>query len=107
MWPQVPDAASEDSKKFEDWWMAAMDPYLDTRKVWLCPVLQRGKLALPSGQPVNMHYMPTKFDANRISPFRWSTQPWMIEIANAHGDGGLILFPDGSIKSLGQVLNKK
>ncbi len=104
MWPQAPDITTTDSQKWEEWWMTAMDPYTGSRKVWLCPTLANGQMELPGGKPVKMHYMPTKFDANKISPYRWSTQPWLIEMANAHGNGGLILFPDGSIKELGSIV---
>lgn len=90
--------------KSEDWWLKLMDPYVNTRKVWLCPILERGKVSAPSGDPLKMHYIPTQFDGTKMAPFRWPRQPWLIEMANAHGEGALILFPDGSVRSFKQVL---
>jgi type II secretory pathway pseudopilin PulG len=103
-WPQAPKGTGSNGQTYEQWWMTTMDPYVDTRAVWQCPVLRAGKIADASGKPVQMHYVPTQFDAGKASPFKWSTQPWLIEMGNAHGDGGLILFPDGRVESLGMIL---
>jgi type II secretory pathway pseudopilin PulG len=106
-WPQAPKSVSGNGQTYEQWWMATMDPYTDSRGVWQCPVLKAGKIADASGKPVLMHYVPTQFDAAKASPYRWSTQPWLIEMGNAHGDGGLILFPDGRVESLGMILRSR
>lgn len=104
MWPPAPpneDAAMDQSEK---WWLKIMSPYVDTPKVWLCPILEKSKLTSPSGAILQMHYIPTQFDGTKMGPFRWPKQPWLVEMANAHNDGALILFPDGSVRSLKQVL---
>lgn len=105
-WPQIPEQLASGESDYEDWWINTMQPYTGSEKVWLCPVLTAGHLSSPDGKLLRMHYIPTQFDANRISPTRWPRQPWLIEMGDAHGDGALILFPDGSIQSLGQVLGK-
>ena len=33
-----------------------------------------------------------------------STQPWLIEIGNMHGRGAQACFPDGSIRSMDQLV---
>lgn len=108
IWPPGPSFDDEDMVKTEDWWFQQMDPYTGSRKVWLCPVLQNGRLKAPgSDTPVQMHYMPTQFDGAKMAPYRWPKQPWLVEIANAHGQGALVLLPDGSIKSTRQMINGK
>ena len=106
-WPQIPQQLAAGESEYEDWWISTMKPYTGSDKVWICPVLRAGRLSSPDGKLCRMHYIPTQFDANRISPTRWPRQPWLIEMGNAHGDGALVLFPDGSIQSLGQILGKK
>ena len=107
MWPQLPVNTDVTTAQTEDMWFAIMDPYLDnSREVWLCPVLKALRLKGTDGSLLRMHYVPTRFDANRISPHRWPVQPWFIEVGNAHGTGPLIMFTDGSIKSLQDFFNK-
>jgi prepilin-type N-terminal cleavage/methylation domain-containing protein len=106
-WPQIPEQLASGESDYEDWWIETMEPYTGSEKVWLCPVLKAGRLSSADGRVLRMHYIPTQFDANRISPTRWPRQPWLIEMGDAHGDGALILFPDGAVQSLGQVLGKK
>lgn len=107
--PSPPTYQDEDDElvKGEEWWLKMMDSYTDSRKVWLCPVLERGHFSTPSGKRLQMHYIPTQFDGNKMSPYRWPKQPWLIEMANSHGDGALVLFPDGSVTSLQEILNRK
>lgn len=43
-------------------------------------------------------------DDTRGTAYRWPTQSWLIEVANAHGKGALTCFPDGSVKPMDKVL---
>lgn len=52
----------------------------------------------------SIHYTPTMFDDKPGTARRWPTQPWLIERADAHGNGALICFTDGSIKPFNKVL---
>jgi len=103
-WPQMPESVSGNEKSYEEWWIKTMEPYGATPKLWICPVLKNGQIKDEAGNPILMHYIPTQFDANRISPTRWPGQPWLIERGDAHGGGSLIIFPDGSVKGLTEVL---
>lgn len=105
MWPQLPEPKNGQEHLSDFAWMTMLDSYGASRKLWICPILERGRLKHANGEDIKMHYIPTRFDANRISPHRWSKQPWLIEMGDAHGSGALILFPDGSIKGMTQVLN--
>jgi type II secretory pathway pseudopilin PulG len=97
-WPQMPEEIYESEHDYDAWWIDVLRPYGLNERVWQCPVLRKADATLPKSVKSKIHYIPTHFDANPISPRRWSTQPWLIERANAHGNGALIIFPDGSIR---------
>jgi hypothetical protein len=103
-WPQFHYSGDMLAQDYESWWINKMRPYGATEETWLCPVLKGLKLKGPDGKLLRMHYVPTQFDANPLSPTRWPTQPWLVETANAHGTGALIIFTDGSVRSMDEVL---
>jgi hypothetical protein len=59
---------------------------------------------MPDEQRPQVHYIPTMFTSEPDIANRWATQPWLIERSDAHGQGPLICFPDGSVKSAGRVV---
>jgi prepilin-type N-terminal cleavage/methylation domain-containing protein len=108
-WPQCPHKIGEDA--FDIWWVKEFEKMGVAEKQWKCPSLTRaqgssdpgiGEQAKGQKPKKQIHYIPTQFDSNPISPRRWPTQPWLIEIGNLHGDGPLIIFPDGAVISLNQ-----
>jgi prepilin-type N-terminal cleavage/methylation domain-containing protein len=103
-WPQYHYKTDMLSQDYESWWINKMTPYGVTSETWLCPVLKALKLKGANGKPLRMHYVPTQFDANPQSPYRWPTQPWIVETGNAHGDGALIIFTNESVKSMNEVV---
>lgn len=108
-WPQEPEELreAESFNPSEDWWLQEMENYGATPEVWQCPTIKRLVSDKdPDGRP-KIHYTPTPFDEQAYTPYRWSTQPWLIEIGNMHGNGALICFPDGSIKAMGEVVQTK
>jgi prepilin-type processing-associated H-X9-DG protein len=38
-----------------------------------------------------------------MAPYKYP-QPWLIEIGNMHGHGANICFPDGSIRTMNDVI---
>ena len=104
MWPQMPLQWLDNDASYDTFWINALKPYNDDERVWQCPVLARGGLKGVSGQPLKVHYIPTMFDANPRSMYRWPRQPWLIEMGDAHGAGAHILFPDGSIRAMKEIL---
>lgn len=101
-WPQEPVEIwnSSDDDAHEDWWIAEMKPYGLDEKNWQCPTIRRQVASKdPNGRP-HLHYSPTMFDADSMTPYKWTTQPWFVEIGNMHGRGAHICFPDGSIKTI-------
>jgi len=105
-WPQEPPELWEqgNTELLEDWWIAALEPYGVTVATWRCPTIFRAlQKNDPDARP-KTHYMPSKFDTLALSPYRWNTQPWLVEIGDMHGKGGNICFPDGSIRQMNEFL---
>jgi len=100
VWPQGPGAAEPAWAPF---WISALARYGITERTWQCPTI-RGHLKESGEKEMGIHYVPTMFDPTPNIANRWSTQPWLIEIGDAHGNGPLICFPDGSVKSFSKVL---
>lgn len=104
VWPQGPTPTEQGA--WEAFWLATLKPHDISERTWQCPTI-KASLAADGAKPATMprvHYMPTMFDDTPGVARRWATQPWLIERANAHGQGALISFPDGSIKSFNKVL---
>jgi prepilin-type N-terminal cleavage/methylation domain-containing protein len=99
-WPQQPDFSSAHSQEYQDWWLTTMDPYTKSREVWKCPLLKKFGAYGSGGKKLEIHYKPTRFDARPTTPYRWAKQPWLIEVSSIHGNGPLLLMPDGSVRSL-------
>lgn len=105
-WPQIPPGIGDDDARAR-WWVEELKPYDAPLKVWHCPSLVRemGEGTINSEEVPSLHYVPGHFDKHRFSPYRWSTQPWVIELYD-HGDGNFILFPDGHIDTLNNVYER-
>ena len=93
-WPQMPEGLIEgEEKDFFDFWMNALKPYGATKEMW----------SHTADQPVgNVSYVPTAFDAQRYTAYRWHS-PWF----SARGDFGngavYVIMPDGSVTSAGEL----
>lgn len=108
-WPQEPQELfeGEDQDASEDWWLKELENYGATQAVWQCPTIKRLVSSKNAAGRPKLHYTPTPFDERSFTPFRWATQPWLVEIGNMHGRGALICFPDGSIKAMDDIIEKK
>ncbi len=103
VWPQGPAPQEPGWAQF---WISTLQPYDIAERTWQCPTI-RGMIATgnaPIDPNLRLHYAPTMFDPTPNIANRWSTQPWLIEMADAHGQGPLICFPDGSVKPFAKVL---
>ena len=100
-WPQVVvDRSSDDSaQQYAQQWIAALEPFGASRKTWICPAIQQliGNPDYNDPDLIRVDYFAMPFDDKPMTPHEWARQPWFIERANAHGDGILIIFTDGSI----------
>ncbi len=104
-WPQI---APGDAYGLEHAlaWIAALEPYTVGRVNWICPSVQR-QLRNPDfsrNENARIDYLATPFDTGSRSPYKWPTQPWFIERGDVHGDGQMLIFANGQIKSLREVL---
>jgi type II secretory pathway pseudopilin PulG len=104
IWPQEPE--NLDQKAHDNWWLQTLEPYGAPEEVWQCPTIKRKILSKASskGSGPRLSYSPTSFDDRPGTAYRWSTQPWLMEIGNMHGAGALICFPDGSTKTTNEVM---
>jgi len=98
VWPQGPPPSA--GATWENFWIGALRPYGINERTWQCP----GINAKLKQQAPKVHYTPTMFPPVRGIADRWATHPWLIERGEGHGNGALICFPDGSIKSFDKVL---
>ncbi len=101
-WPQCPYELGD--PQFDTWWLRELSHYNLARASWECPTFQRlqERGEAEKRDEKSIDYVPTKFDDGARTPYKWATQPWAVEVGDFHGDGNLILFPDGSIKGFNQ-----
>ena len=105
-WPQIKTDGVEPSIVAANW-ISALKPYGLNQINWLCPTVQKSLQSPDMSDPANtrIDYGATPFDTNPATPFRWSRQPWFAENADVHGNGQLILFPDGHVQELGEFMS--
>lgn len=100
VWPQGPRPQEADWSAF---WLRTLEPYDIQAATWQCPTIRRVTRGV-TDEGWALHYVPTMFGKAPGMANRWATHPWLIEVADAHGKGPLICFPDGAIKPLSRVL---
>jgi Tfp pilus assembly protein PilE len=108
-WPQIdPTLAGSDAEEYARQWIAALQPYKVSEESWHCPTVQKLLLGdVPDAgkqRKDRIDYFPTTFDDKEVTPHRWTEQPWFIERGAVHGEGNLMIFPDGSIKTLDEIM---
>lgn len=104
VWPQGP--SPEEGAPWAKFWIETLQPQGIAETTWECPAIKSMLGPQPKGEITDnsIHYVPTMFDDKPGTARRWPTQPWLIERADAHGNGALICFTDGSIKPFNKVL---
>jgi len=105
-WPQEPNVEDLNADMDADWWIREMTPYGATEVVWMCPTIKRAQRSEPEKDRCRIHYTPGIFGPQPLDPYKFSTQPWLVEIFGMHGRGPNICFPDGSIRALDDILKK-
>lgn len=110
-WPQIPITYGADQKVMATAWIEALKPYGINAENWICPTIQKnlGGPDFHKENNVRVDYIPFPYGRNPQDPFRYATQPWFIENADVHGNGNLMIFPDGHVEELVDFLmrNKK
>lgn len=104
-WPQCADEL--EGPAADQFWLDALKDYGGDPNIWLCPTLLRqvGVNSSSNSDAPKIHYTPTSFDENPMSPHRWPSQPWLIEIGDMHHCGNLMIRSDGRVQSLREALN--
>ncbi len=106
-WPQVdPKLIKDDSKEYARQWQEALQPYGIGLKNWICPTVQRvtGNTDYIKPDNLRVDYIATPFDDSPITPRKYPTHPWFVERGDVHGDGNLVVFTNGQIKSLAEIV---
>lgn len=112
-WPQEPDGDNISSTQLWEWWFREMKEKqgIQTEEWFSAAHLRQvnrmrkaeghdklserdyGKaddLKIPT-------FVPTKFDYGPYEPFRYPTQPWVVEGGEYRPDGMLMFMPNGSV----------
>jgi len=98
-WPQIPNEIPLGSREEERWWLEESEKNLKlSKKTWICPTIARDVRSMPEADRPLIHYLPTPFskEPNRASSS--PQMPWFIEIANAHGEGNLMVRANGTVE---------
>lgn len=104
-WPQLPANIAMGSVEEQDFWISTCKAYDFNEKNWRCPTAQRLMRSKSDEVHVSkIHYLPTLFDSdkNRMSPMEWR-HPWAVEIGDMHGEGNLMIFSNGKIRTYKEV----
>ena len=100
-WPQI-DPKGVKTGEHAKGWIAALRPFGISEKNWICPAAQEllGNPDYMKEKNTRIDYMPMPFDSHYYTPYKWGNQPWFVEKGDMHGDGNLIIFPDGRVEGL-------
>ena len=105
MWPQI-GTKGVDTATVATNWINTLQPYGLTQLDWICPTTQKLLQNPDFSDPANarIDYIATPFDRNPLTPMRWAAQPWFIEAGDVHGNGNLMVFPDGHVQEVADLL---
>jgi prepilin-type N-terminal cleavage/methylation domain-containing protein len=102
IWPQVPTDNLKDPN-YALSWIKALQPYKLAPVNWICPSVQAA-IGVDYNHFPRLDYLPTPFGTAPRVAFRYATQPWFIERADIHGDGNLVIYANGGVKSMNEVV---
>ena len=106
-WPQCPDELGDAAA--EQFWLDVLKEYGADEATWRCPTLARqlgASLTSGTSEAPRLHYTPTQFDDNPLTPRKWAGQPWLIEIGDMHHCGNLFIRADGAVQTMNDALGK-
>jgi prepilin-type N-terminal cleavage/methylation domain-containing protein len=100
-WPQVPEEVKLGSVEEEMFWIESLLPYGLTEKNWRCRTQDRLlKFDSKTPQVAKIHYIPSLFDGFPLSSQGvHQALPWVMEIADVHGNGNHVLMSDGRVRT--------
>jgi prepilin-type N-terminal cleavage/methylation domain-containing protein len=104
-WPQPPEFPAG-STGLQSWWIDQLKPQGLSPQNWLCPTSGKIFGQQPGSPEAVSSYSVSFFDSSPSAPYKWATQPWLLEVAGIHPQGPHVCFPDGSIKNMNSLLNR-
>lgn len=106
-WPQITEKVTSDG--YIDGWVNAFKPYGISPLNWRCPTVenQLGSPLKRDPKDKRIDYFASPFPPHQRAPYKWTTQPWFIERSDAHGNGNLMIFSDGTVKPLGDIIKPR
>ena len=109
-WPQIPTTLLRDNKpEFARQWYVALEPCGISRINWVCPTVQRllKDPDLYKRENARIDYLSTPFDERPMTPYLWPLQPWFVEVAASHDGGNLVIFSNGTVNSMRDVMRMR
>jgi prepilin-type N-terminal cleavage/methylation domain-containing protein len=106
-WPQEPVLLEDDGARFYGWLANELEKYGGGREAWLCPTERRRQLEGEGEKEFVGSYTPTMFSPGQQTPWKWENQPWLVERANNHLSGQLMVFPSGKVISVDDFMGGK
>lgn len=116
-WPQIANTergrglnsapVSESAQNLAKQWIETLKPYGIGETTWHCPsvenqIRQQGKKEALAAARID--YTPTVFDSKQDSPTLWPKHPWFVEKGALHGTGPNVLFADGSVSNMLELM---
>jgi type II secretory pathway pseudopilin PulG len=103
-WPQIVITDLEDPAYAQSW-IDAFTPYQISRVNWICASIQRalGDPPYEDSAHARVDYIGSPFDNTPRAAMQWPEHPWFIERGNMHGEGNLIIFTNGAVKTLNEA----
>jgi type II secretory pathway pseudopilin PulG len=103
-WPQI-KVTGGTSKEASKAWVKTLDPYGISHKNWICPTVQRGLKGedYTKDTTFRVDYWMSHFGPHPRAPYQSMTQPWFVEKQDVHGNGNLLIYPDGTIEELNEI----
>ncbi|MGI8604055.1 MAG: type II secretion system protein [Verrucomicrobiales bacterium] len=103
-WPQVPEEYFEgigDEDQYMGWWFQELKPFQITEAQWMCPTDRRERNSSQKREDRGKHessYGITPFGPGANEPRQFNT-PWVVERADFHGKGPLMIMPEGTVQA--------
>ncbi len=104
-WPQI-DPADLHEPAYAKAWIDALAPYGLSAGNWVCPTMQRllADPDLTKAENIRVDYIAMPFDEHPTSPRQYPKHPWFVETGDVHGEGNFVLFADGTIAPLSEII---
>jgi prepilin-type N-terminal cleavage/methylation domain-containing protein len=104
-WPQCPEELSDSDD--EQFWIDSLKDYGGTESVWKCPSLTRRlERDKTTRDEHKIDYTPTPFDDNPLTPRKYASGWWLVEISAAHGGSNLLIRADGAVQTVSDAIKE-